>query len=81
MLRLIDANLNRFSEGLRLLEDVARFLLNDAALSECVVWYDTSSGGGDFIPLCPGDRLTRHKKMRARETDMPLFCRAAYPDG
>ena len=33
MLRLIDANLNRLSEGLRLLEDVARFMLNDAALS------------------------------------------------
>ena len=33
MLRLIDANLNRMSEGLRTLEDVARFLLNDAALT------------------------------------------------
>jgi thiamine-phosphate pyrophosphorylase len=33
MFRLIDANLNRLSEGLRLLEDVARFILNDAALS------------------------------------------------
>jgi thiamine-phosphate pyrophosphorylase len=33
MLRLIDVNLNRISEGLRLLEDVARFLLDDAALS------------------------------------------------
>jgi thiamine-phosphate pyrophosphorylase len=33
MLRLIDANLNRISEGLRLLEDIARFMLNDAALS------------------------------------------------
>ncbi|MFA5366791.1 MAG: thiamine phosphate synthase, partial [Dehalococcoidia bacterium] len=33
MLRLIDANLNRLSEGMRLLEDVARFILNDAALS------------------------------------------------
>ncbi len=33
MLRLIDANLNRMSEGLRTLEDVARFLLSDAALS------------------------------------------------
>jgi len=33
MLRIIDANLNRLNEGLRLLEDVARFLLNDAALS------------------------------------------------
>jgi thiamine-phosphate pyrophosphorylase len=33
MFRLIDANLNRLSEGLRLLEDVSRFILNDAALS------------------------------------------------
>lgn len=33
-LRLIDANLDRVGEGLRVLEDVARFLLNDASLSE-----------------------------------------------
>ncbi len=33
-LRIIDANLNRIGEGLRLLEDVARLLLNDAALSQ-----------------------------------------------
>jgi thiamine-phosphate pyrophosphorylase len=33
MLRLIDANLNRISEGLRLLEEVARFLLNDSSLA------------------------------------------------
>ena len=31
---MIDANLNRCSEGLRVLEDVARFLLNDAELSQ-----------------------------------------------
>jgi len=31
---MIDANLNRSSEGLRVLEDVARFLLNDAELSK-----------------------------------------------
>ncbi len=34
VLRIIDANLNRASEGLRLLEDVARFILNDAGLSQ-----------------------------------------------
>ena len=34
MLRIIDANLDRIGEGLRLLEDVARFLLNDSALSQ-----------------------------------------------
>ncbi len=33
-LRIIDANLNRIGEGLRLLEDMARLLLNDAALTQ-----------------------------------------------
>ena len=33
-LRMIDANLNRSSEGLRVLEDVARFFLNNAELSQ-----------------------------------------------
>ncbi|MFH1662741.1 MAG: thiamine phosphate synthase [Chloroflexota bacterium] len=33
-LRIIDANLNRIGESLRLLEDVARLLLNDAILSK-----------------------------------------------
>lgn len=32
-LRLVDASLNRFAEGLRYLEDVARFLLNDGGLT------------------------------------------------
>jgi len=34
LLRMIDANLNRSSEGLRVLEDTARFLLNDTELSQ-----------------------------------------------
>jgi len=34
VLRIIDANTNRASEGLRLLEDIARFILNDAGLSQ-----------------------------------------------
>ncbi len=33
MKRIIDANLNRASEGLRVLEEIARFLLNDETLS------------------------------------------------
>ena len=33
-LRIIDANCNRIGEGLRFLEDIARFLLNDAALCQ-----------------------------------------------
>ena len=34
MLRLIDANLNRAREGIRVIESVARFILNDADLSK-----------------------------------------------
>ena len=34
VLRIIDANLNRTGEGLRVLEEVARLLLNDVALSQ-----------------------------------------------
>ena len=33
-LRIVDANLNRLGEGLRFLEDIARFLLNDVTLSQ-----------------------------------------------
>ncbi|MFH1775145.1 MAG: thiamine phosphate synthase [Chloroflexota bacterium] len=33
ILRIIDANLNRTAEGLRVLEDVARFVLDDAVLT------------------------------------------------
>jgi len=33
-LRIIDANLNRIGEGLRLLEDLARLLLNDVVLTQ-----------------------------------------------
>ncbi len=32
--RAIDANLDRAAEGLRVLEDVARFFLNDTPLTE-----------------------------------------------
>lgn len=31
--RILDANLNRAREALRVMEDIARFALNDAALS------------------------------------------------
>lgn len=34
ILRIVDASLNRVGEGLRLLEDIARLLLNDAVLTQ-----------------------------------------------
>ncbi len=39
MLRILDVNLNRIGEGLRLLEDITRFILNDPELSEAVEKY------------------------------------------
>jgi thiamine-phosphate pyrophosphorylase len=32
--RIIDANLNRLKEGLRVCEDIARFIINDSSLTE-----------------------------------------------
>ncbi len=34
VLRIIDANLNRIGEGLRVLEELARLMLNDAVLTQ-----------------------------------------------
>jgi thiamine-phosphate pyrophosphorylase len=45
LLRLIDANVDRVQEGLRLLEDVARFMLDEAALSEALKALRHSIGG------------------------------------
>lgn len=63
--RLLDANANRAAEGLRALEDAARFLLDDAALSRrakdlrhavrtavastAVAWRDTAGDVGEAI--------------------------------
>jgi len=33
ILRIVDANINRISEGLRVLEDIARFIIDDVELS------------------------------------------------
>ena len=61
MFRLIDANLNRLSEGLRLLEDVARFILNDADLSSRLkaMRHD----------LLPGDSKFQLTLLNARDSE------------
>ncbi|MFC2043759.1 thiamine phosphate synthase [Chloroflexota bacterium] len=48
--RVIDANLNRVGEGLRLLEDVARLLLNDATSTEHlkIMRHQLTSGDWSF---------------------------------
>jgi len=61
MFRLIDANLNRLSEGLRLLEDVARFILNDAALSSRLKTMRHD--------LLPSDSIFQRTLLNARDSE------------
>jgi len=48
-LRIIDANLNRTNEGLRLLEDIARLLLNDTTLTQQLKTMRHELRGGDSL--------------------------------
>jgi len=59
MLRILDANLNRVGEGLRVLEDVSRFILNDPSLSEELKTLRHQ--------LLPNDRSLQEKLLRARK--------------
>lgn len=56
--RIIDANANRAREGLRVLEELARFHLNDAALSETIkrLRHELGIALGS-LPLSAADRL------------------------
>jgi thiamine-phosphate pyrophosphorylase len=59
--RIIDANLDRLGEALRVLEDVARFMLDDAQLSE-----ELKNIRHDLIPVDPS---TKNKLLAARDTE------------
>ena len=61
MLRILDANLNRISEGLRLLEDISRFTLNDSDLSEQLKSLRHE--------LLPKERSFQEKLLNARQAE------------
>lgn len=60
VMRLIDANANRAREALRVMEDGARFLLDDAPLSASIksIRHDLAGVIRDFAPECVRDRDT-----------------------
>jgi len=60
-LRIVDANLNRIGEGLRLLEDVARLLLNDATLTQQLKTMRHK--------LVTGDRSFNQQLLQARNSE------------
>lgn len=79
VLRILDANANRAREGLRVMEEAARFVLNDAELSEGlkVLRHDLAaalaalSGGAD-LPASrdtPGDVGTRLRTDSEQQRD------------
>jgi thiamine-phosphate pyrophosphorylase len=61
MLRILDVNLNRIGEGLRLLEDVTRFVLNDQELSEQLK--------NMRHELLPKDRSLQKRLLKARRAN------------
>ncbi len=61
MLRILDVNLNRIGEGLRLLEDVTRFILNDPELSEQLK--------NMRHELLPKDRSLQTRLLKARRAN------------
>ena len=75
-LRMIDANLNRSSEGLRVLEDVARFLLNDAELCQRLrtlrhdLARETESLGVGLLSQRDAGHDVGHLSSREKETNM-----------
>jgi thiamine-phosphate pyrophosphorylase len=62
--RLIDANLNRLGEGMRVLEEVARFLLNDAELYQQLRTLRHS--------LIVGDLAREKQLLSARQIDQDV---------
>ncbi|HUV51511.1 MAG TPA: thiamine phosphate synthase, partial [Dehalococcoidia bacterium] len=61
MLRIVDVNLNRVGEGLRLLEDITRFVLNDPELSA-----ELKNIRHDLLPK---NRSLQSKLLSARRAD------------
>ena len=60
-LRIIDANLNRIGEGLRVLEEIARLSLNDASLTQLL-----KNMRHDIIRV---DNSFQQKLINARDSD------------
>ena len=73
LLRLIDANLNRSTEGLRVLEDVARFLLGDADLSRRskVLRHNLAKETRLLRLDLLSQRDSQHDVGRSQTTDLP----------
>lgn len=60
LFRIIDANINKASEGLRVLEDLARFYYDDISISERLkkIRHNIRKSIIDYLPECLTGRDT-----------------------
>ncbi|MDN5276662.1 MAG: thiamine-phosphate pyrophosphorylase [Clostridiales bacterium] len=58
LFRIIDANINRASEGIRVLEDIARFYYNNASLTEKLkrLRHEIRKNITEYLPQCISER-------------------------
>jgi len=73
--RVLDANLNRAREGLRVIEDVARFLFDDKELSEKI------KGLRHNLSKITGNIYPRLLKSRESEKDVGLTIKEGKRNG
>jgi thiamine-phosphate pyrophosphorylase len=80
---MIDANMNRSSEGLRVLEDVARFLLNDAGLSQRLrtLRHNLAQHTKSLSVTLLSDRDAQHDVGGPRSQDREPVTEATSPQG
>lgn len=72
MWRIIDANLNRIGEGLRFLEEVARFLLNDAFLTQQLKYMRHD--------MVRADWLVHQQLLQARDSESDVGTKIGTPE-
>ena len=70
ILRILDANLNRASEGLRVVEEVARFILNDAGLQRKTkqLRHDLLRLGKKTLAASSGSENRMHAIVESRDS-------------
>lgn len=80
---MIDANLNRSSEGLRVLEDVARFVLNDTELSQRLrtLRHDLAQQTKSLSVALLSGRDAEHDVGRPRSKDGEPVAQMSSPKG
>jgi thiamine-phosphate pyrophosphorylase len=83
LLRVMDANVNRCREGLRVLEDVARFVLNDAQLSQRLktLRHDLTRETKQWDVKLLSHRNAEHDVGIAQPANRGAGVKAAWPQG